>query len=71
MAIELLDNNTVWSKIKAGFRGGVQWMSPARAKNPTGYKDGIDPLATRAVMDNKGPMKGTSAFGGKTFSSRK
>jgi len=71
MAIDLLDMSSTWSKIKAGFRTSMLWNSPGRATKPTGYKEGRDPLAMKATMDNQAPIKGSSSFGGKTFSNRK
>ena len=71
MKIELLDMGSVWGKIKSGFRGSPLWNRPGHAANPTGYKEGRDPMAMRATMDNGTPITGKSTFGGKTFSERK
>lgn len=69
MAIQLLDLNSAWAKIKAGFKGGPFFKSPGINPNPTMFKDGVD-SAARQVQQATATPKG-SVFGGKTFSGRK
>lgn len=68
MAIELLDENKTWGKIKAGFKGGPFYRRPS-PKQTFSYSSGVEEVTRRAQNTSGATPK--SAFGGRTFSSRK
>lgn len=67
MAIELLDVHKQWAKIKAGFRGGEFFKSPVPRQTHR-FSDCANPMYKEGMGMNM--PNSTSAFGGKTFSSR-
>ncbi len=64
--IELLNMSAVWSKVKAGMKGGDLFRSPA-TKGSYRYVDGIKPEVAAAQQR---PAKIASAFTGKMFKNR-
>jgi len=67
--IELLDVKKQWSRIKAGFSGGVQFKGTAGQASHR-FVDGINP-AVKAVQHVPENCCMKSVFGGKSFGSRK
>jgi len=68
MAIELLDLNKQWAKVRAALKGGKMWRSPSRTSSHP-YTEGYD--ASTQVAQQTNSSSKMSVFGGKTFSQRK